>query len=255
MLWKTHRVWSSDSLRNEERFGTSVRITSLTGALANDVWSAGGAYGSSQRMVSHWTGADWSHAEGLGELIWENSSTDIWLCCGTSTDAAGVSVQEIQHWDGARWSSVVLPEPTRAIRDLWSDADELWLLDERGIVLRWDGVAWSELPIRRDEQINAIWGDGDGRLWAAGTLGLVVRYDGGVWSVSHTGGNDLKDLWGSSFDAIRAVGASGTVLRWDGGAWRPEVSGTTSQLNAIWGSSAENVWITGNQAVILRKRS
>jgi hypothetical protein len=54
----------------------------------------------------------------------------------------------------------------------------------------------------------------------------------------------LRGVWGDGTGVAWAVSAEGKVLRWDGTAWKVHASGFGA-LNAIWGSSATDVWIAG----------
>lgn len=64
----------------------------------------------------------------------------------------------------------------------------------------------------------------------------------------------LEDVWAASPDAIWAVGEGGTILKYDGTRWAAQTSGTTEPLRAVDGIDVANVWIVGDQGVILRGR-
>ncbi|WP_146649371.1 hypothetical protein [Labilithrix luteola] len=63
----------------------------------------------------------------------------------------------------------------------------------------------------------------------------------------------LRDVWSAGDGVIWAVGwadpllynADGLILRWDGTAWT-EHSRIPLRLNAIWGSSATDIWVGGD---------
>jgi len=61
----------------------------------------------------------------------------------------------------------------------------------------------------------------------------------------------LNAVWGSGTSNVWAVGASGTILGWDGIAWGSHTSGTTNSLSGIWGSNANRVWAVGTSGTIL----
>ncbi len=63
--------------------------------------------------------------------------------------------------------------------------------------------------------------------------------------------NDLNGVWGSSAGNIFVVGASGTILNYDGRAWSTMNSGTSNNLNDIWGSSIRNIFAVGAGGTIL----
>jgi hypothetical protein len=57
--------------------------------------------------------------------------------------------------------------------------------------------------------------------------------------------NDLNGVWGvTSADAF-VVGKSGTIGRFDGTKWSLMASGISNDLNCVWGSSSNNVFTAG----------
>lgn len=87
-------------------------------------------------------------------------------------------------------------------------------------------------------------------------LDVAPKPDGPTsgWSESYAtvDGQELNAIWGSSASDIWAVGAAGRIVRYDGSTWSNYPSGTTETLRAIWGSSATDVWIGGESGVLLR---
>ncbi len=61
----------------------------------------------------------------------------------------------------------------------------------------------------------------------------------------------LNSVWGSSCSNVFAVGYNGTILRYNGSTWNTMNSGTSMGLNGIWGSSATNVFAVGWSGTIL----
>ncbi|MBM4445354.1 MAG: hypothetical protein FJ020_08665 [Chloroflexi bacterium] len=63
--------------------------------------------------------------------------------------------------------------------------------------------------------------------------------------------NNLNDVWGSVSDnVVYAVGNGGTILRYRDGAWSSMESLTSVQLNAVWGSSGSAVYAVGAEGTI-----
>ena len=73
---------------------------------------------------------------------------------------------------------------------------------------------------------------------------------GWTWQNPLPQGNDLNAIWGSSADDIFAVGDYGTILHHDGIKWRVVDSLTTSTLIGIWGSSSSDVFAVGLEGTI-----
>jgi hypothetical protein len=72
------------------------------------------------------------------------------------------------------------------------------------------------------------------------------------WSVMTSGTtNNLNSIWGSSGSDVFAVGDSGTILHYDGTAWSAVASPTTDNLNSIWGSSNTHAIAVGDNGTIL----
>jgi hypothetical protein len=65
-------------------------------------------------------------------------------------------------------------------------------------------------------------------------------------------GNRYNAVWGSSATDVFAVGAAGTISRYDGASWTQMASGTTATLHGVWGSGASNVYAVGEGGALLR---
>jgi hypothetical protein len=63
----------------------------------------------------------------------------------------------------------------------------------------------------------------------------------------------LNAVWGSSQNDVYAVGATGTLLHYDGHGWLPMQSGTSSQFESIWGDvNGRTRIVVGDGGVIYR---
>jgi hypothetical protein len=56
---------------------------------------------------------------------------------------------------------------------------------------------------------------------------------------------DLRAVWGAAADDVWAVGASGVAVHWDGRAWTSVSTGIDGTLRALWGSGASDLWAAG----------
>jgi hypothetical protein len=84
-----------------------------------------------------------------------------------------------------------------------------------------------------------------------GNTGLVERYNGTSWSVvTHTGSGNLTGVWGGgatpTFFAVASDGTAYTSV--NGGAWTAVSFNPANSvaLSAVTGTSATDVWVTGN---------
>jgi hypothetical protein len=76
---------------------------------------------------------------------------------------------------------------------------------------------------------------------------------GGGWTTAATGTTrNLQGVWGPASSSVFAVGNNGTILRYNGAAWSPMTSGSSSFLGGVWGSSSSNVFTAGTNGEILR---
>lgn len=79
----------------------------------------------------------------------------------------------------------------------------------------------------------------------------LCNASGWCWENPMPQGKDLRAVWGSSANDVWMVGSAGTILRWNGSAWSLLPAGSTNQLNAVWGTSASDVWIAGAAGTLL----
>ena len=56
---------------------------------------------------------------------------------------------------------------------------------------------------------------------------------------------NLNDIWGSSGSNIFVVGDNGLIIHYDGAAWSAMGSNTIADLSSVWGTSGDNVFAAG----------
>lgn len=61
---------------------------------------------------------------------------------------------------------------------------------------------------------------------------------------------ELNAVWGSSAADIWAVGAAGALAHWTGASWA-NASGSTASLNGVWGSGSSDIWAVGASGTLL----
>jgi hypothetical protein len=124
-----------------------------------------------------------------------------------------------------------------------------------GGILNFDGATWRTF-------LNVPWVDlygvggvsaadvfAVGQDFVAGT-GVILHYDGVCWSSMPSGtSDDLNCVWGSA-DDVFAVGEGGTILHFDRASWTPMDSGTSADLGGVWGSARDDVFVVGRQGTI-----
>ncbi len=63
---------------------------------------------------------------------------------------------------------------------------------------------------------------------------------------------DLNAIWGTSATDLFAVGAGGVILRYNGSTWQTMTSNTSNALNGVWGSSGTNILAVGGNRTVMR---
>ena len=83
--------------------------------------------------------------------------------------------------------------------------------------------------------------------------GIPVSADSQAsWSYMESGTtSDLNAIWGTGGNNVFAAGKSGTILHYDGSSWSSMSSGTTADINSIWGSDSNNIFAAGKSGTIL----
>ncbi|MFA5761626.1 MAG: IPT/TIG domain-containing protein, partial [Dehalococcoidales bacterium] len=85
------------------------------------------------------------------------------------------------------------------------------------------------------------------------SAGALVSADSvGSWSVMESGTSaDLNAVWGADNTHVFAVGKSGIVLRYDGTSWSLMASATTADLYGIWGTGSADIFTVGKSGTII----
>ena len=77
-------------------------------------------------------------------------------------------------------------------------------------------------------------------------VGFSAVQAGWDWINPTVTNNPLNAVWGSSADNVYAVGDFGSVIHWNGTKWtRMPVPGNR-MLVGVWGSSPDDVWVIGS---------
>ncbi|AKU94857.1 Type IV fimbrial biogenesis protein PilY1 [Labilithrix luteola] len=192
------------------------------------------------------------------------------------TDDAGCTT-EVLGCDQADFCAVPTNIDARyALTSVWgSSANDVWAVGSAGAIVRWDGTQWSKIDSGRKETLRAVWGSSAHDIWIVAADNVILHGNGfqsGTATFGLTGpldptdptnrmGGVLNAVWGSGPDAV-FVGGDRTIFIGPDSMWRyrgPD-SGTDSDwsaastfcreppclaVNAIWGTSANDVWVAG----------
>ncbi len=251
------------------KVATDRDLNGVWGSGAGDVWIVGDSF------AAHFDGAAWTPSTGSGDLraVWGSGPGNVF--------AVGKGV--IQRWTGSRWTVFDRGVPRQAIfHDVFGAGSGVWIVGAGGVILSFDGESlWnsvSDPTVTKD--LYAIWGSGPDDVWIAGQGGTLMPLGGKPIAVSAP---DLFGLSGAPGGGpMLAVGAGGAILARQGDAWPAQNSkaqsppshgwaagptdlfgvdgvslerwaagkwsaiwsrGAGLAVNALWGSSASDVWI------------
>lgn len=85
-----------------------------------------------------------------------------------------------------------------------------------------------------------------------GASGVILHLVQGSWKNEGPGGGDLNGAWAGPPSDFWAVGDGGLVLRSPGdGTWAAMPTGTPENLEAVWGSSSNDVYVVGGGGTIV----
>lgn len=155
--------------------------------------------------------------------------------------------RELFLYDGKDWSaSGSLSATDGAVLGLWAaPPSELWILRENGTRTRWTGTGWASAGASHSLARAFLLRAADD-AWLVGESGAIRRWDGMSWTTVSSGTtDDLEAIWGVGSD-LWAVG-DGIILKWNGTSWATEASGpSVPHLLGVAGNSATDVWAVGN---------
>lgn len=189
-----------------------------------------------------------------------DAGTDAGIDGGPGPACATVVCFRSQHAMGA----LVLSLDSVADDDVWAvGGDDAGL----GVVWHWDGTAWTVVtpldpPDFPPYQLRAVDAVGPMEVWAVGRFGTILRGgDGGWLDLSGTGSQvDFNAVWVPPNGRPYVVGGGAVPnpgrlfhMLADGG-WDNEVPAGTFGLNAVWGSSDDDVWAAGRRGALLHFR-
>jgi len=158
------------------------------------------------------------------------------------------------------------------LNDVWIfDENNFWAVGEIYVqdssgqaettynVARWDGKKWNLMqlyyPFNQTQllivPIRGIFAFGPNDIWLA--AGSVFRWNGSsiqpflLRPMILSGPETVEKLWGVSSSNLYGVGNAGTIVHYDGSTWQKLASGTTVDIQDIWGAVDEK---TGEQTVL-----
>lgn len=196
-------------------------------------------------QIQHFDGSAWT------SMIETNSLNDIWGGDLNNVFTVGYN-GTILHYDG---NSVQHMESNTAttLGAVFAGETGGWAAAAgwSGDMLFFDGATWAPAFNPTTSGINDLWGQGD-TVYGVGDSGTILQSGnrGETWNTMISPTTEyLNGIWGASMAGpLFAVGNNGTVLKYTGGNWSTMASNAYSSidLNAVWGSSAGDVYAVGD---------
>lgn len=143
--------------------------------------------------------------------------------------------------------------PTVDLRGIWgSDAKNIWVVGDKGTILRGDGATWEEVTSPTTAKLRSVTGTDASHAWAAGEH-TILAWDGTAWQVSK---QDVPDelIVVLAIDAshVFAVGRGGSIWMWDGAAWSEQRQTKNGELLSIAGEDLAHLYAVGEAALFLQ---
>jgi hypothetical protein len=128
------------------------------------------------------------------------------------------------------------------------DANNIFAVGDNGAILYRHQNAWAVLTSNTTESLRAVWGSSIADVYAGGANGALVHYNGSTWSVVTATSADINGIWGSASNDVWIVGPS-LAMHWNGSAWStPAQPVPGGVLNGVTGTISTDVWTTGESA-------
>ena len=155
---------------------------------------------------------------------------------------------EMITFGGQIGSSVLFDVAIINENNIWA-VGEIWIADTSQLgytkynAVHWDGNSWElkRIPFYFNGQpsydpIKAIFAFSENDIWFG--IGSLIHWDGtGFYSISTSTvfPSLINKMWGSNSNDLYIVGNGGNIAHYNGQSWQRIESGTTLNINDIWG--------------------
>lgn len=265
--------WDGDTITElDTGLPRQAKVMSADYAASDDVTWIATATSASPEYFLHWNGTE------LTKTPIEPAFTELGdrVCLGLGA----AKVIDGRFWivcgDGAvaersgPGTIAAIIERVAGTGDWWGTSrDDLYHAAGSTNTLRhWDGVAWTSTPKR----LSSLRGNPNAGIGGAhelfGTVAEIVdgqyvwwleRFDGATWwprleltrSPTIANAHRITDVWPLKAGEALIVGAKGAAFHYLDGTLTPITSGTTVDLNMIWGRDPDHLWVAGDDGTLL----
>jgi hypothetical protein len=124
---------------------------------------------------------------------------------------------------------------------------EVWVVGERGLVLRWFGGRWQRSTLDLRERLAGVTRDRQGRIWTFSEGGAVWRREqSGTWRKTLQLAYKPRAIWTDGTDGVWLAGAGGSVTQLTPeGAAAQVWTLSAAELQGIGGTGPSDVWVVG----------
>ncbi len=124
--------------------------------------------------------------------------------------------------------------------------DDVWVAADGGRMLHFDGSTWTPTELGPAATMVDIWGFGPTDIWAVGG-NTVAHFTGADWelidlSAAMAGISSVSTIWGTSANDLWVGGDQSTAAHFDGTTWTRHIIAGTDNV-ALWGSGSDDVYV------------
>lgn len=202
-------------------------------ATTGNFYGAGGAVGSSENTVGHWT----SQPSRARVAMWPQPQLRPLQAVaiqpgGSNAIAVGTEGAVLGYVPDVGWDTQIRVSLGDLHAVAWASGSSAWAAGEHGVLQHFDGKGWKLAPESEKATTNSLFGvafasANDGV--AVGAQGTLLRFDGRSWRTDPASGKLTRERLlavAAGGGRVVAVGSRGTLLERVDGAWRahPEVA-------------------------------
>jgi hypothetical protein len=195
-------------------------------------------------------------------MLWKTmpntEKDDLYAVYGTGPSAVFAGGEAgLLAYDGTAWTNQSSSYDKPPIRGIWSNDTTIFAVgpagamryrNKTGTSTYWSSVYFSSSS---GKDFAAIWGAGND-LFVVGKAGLILKCatsctQSSGWTAMTAGtSSDLQAVWGTSSSDVFAVGLDGAIVHYNGTAWSVMPSNTSTYFYGVWGVGAKDVYAVGN---------
>ena len=145
------------------------------------------------------------------------------------------------------------------INDIWIiSEDDIWAVGEFVTdsgsfnAARWDGSEWKLLGIYSNTlDLYSIHYFSENDIWVTDYCS-PIHWNGSEWTLYHIQNMGLdacagNAIWGTSSSNMYFVGLEGSIVHYNGSSFKKMISGTTCNLDDIYGIDKNHIWAVGTE--------